>query len=597
MLKSLNEIASGPVTFAIFSDGAQVNDSVRVKSIRVIKNVNKIATANIQLYDGGTATINSFSASESGDFDPGKKIEIKAGYKCDDEIIFKGIVIRHGLKISKSGEYLLNIECKDEAVKTTIGRKNQLYIEKTDSDIISEILTNYSDLTSSVDSTSYTNPELIQNYSYDWDFIMQRAEINGLIVINSDNEIKVTAPEFGSPVISLSPEFDIISFNAYIDAREQVSTIKSTAWDRENQEAISEESSATPNNPGGNLSASTLSDVIGLETFNLQTSSSLPNEVLSQWATAKHTKAAFAKIQGSISIHGYPYIAPGDTIELKNLSPQFNGDLYVGGFEHLIEDGTFQTILEIGISPTFFSEQKQNIPAAGASGVISPIKGLHIGVVEQIHEDESGEFRIKVQLPTLQVDNLSVWARQSNFYATAEAGLFFYPEINDEVIVGFLNEDPQSPIILGSLYNKNNSVPPVTPAEENYIKALITKTGLTIEFDEENNAITFKTPEEQKITINDTDKIINISDMNDNIVELSESGINVSSAGDIVFEAKGNIELTAQGDISHSASGDFNGEGMNVKLTGQSKVAAEAAIAELKGSGQVAIEGGIVMIN
>ncbi len=597
MAESLSNIVSSPVTYKVFSEGQQIPETVVVKSIVVSKLINRVSFANIILYDGGVADSAKFESSTQGLFDPGKKIEIQAGYSSNDEICFKGIVTRHGLKVSKSGGFMLSIDCKDEAVKLTIGRKNALFIEKTDSDIISEVLSNYSDITSTVDSTSYTNPELIQNYTSDWDFIMQRVELNGLVMFNSDNELKITAPEIGSAVLDISPGSGLIAFNAYIDARNHVANVKAASWDRENQEVLFEESSSEPENPGGSLSMTDLSNVIGLETFNLQTTSSIPSEVLQQWAAAKHIKTSFSKIQGSITIGGYPALKLGDVLNLSDLSDQFNGPLFVGGFEHIIEDGEFTTIVKLGIESNFFSEEKRDIPAPGASGLLSPMKGLHIGVVEQIHEDDNGEFRIKVKLPSLQVDNLSVWARQSNFYATAEAGLFFYPEVNDEVIVGFLNEDPQSPIILGSLYNKNNSTPAYQPTEDNYIKALVTKTGLTIEFDEENNAITFKTPEEQTITMNDTDSIISISDMNDNIVEMSADGIKVTSPGDIIFEADGDIKIEAGGDIITKATGDLKGEGMNVEFKGQTKFAAEGAMTEVKGSGQTTIEGGIVMIN
>lgn len=597
MADSLNDIVKSPVTIKILSEGTELPTTEMVKSVSVTKAVNKISSALIQIMDGGTSTNEEYSVSSSGSFDPGKKIEIKAGYASEEETIFKGIVIRHGMKVTSNGEFYVNIECKDEAVKLTIGRKNALFQEKKDGDIISTILSDYSGVKADVGSTSFTNVELIQNYSTDWDFIMQRAEINGLMLFNSDNELAVAEPEMGSSVLNVMAGGDLISFNGYIDARNQMSSIKAASWDRENQTLLSESSSSAPTNNGGNLSQSTLADVIGLTDFNLQTTSSVPSEVLQKWAEAKHIKTSFSKIQGKVTIDGFPKLKLGDVITLEGLSDQFNGDIYVGGFEHLIDSGNFTTIIDIGIEPVFFSESKRNIQPAGASGLLTPIKGLHIGVVEQIHEDDNGEFRIKVKLPTLQVDNLSVWARQANFYATAQAGLFFYPEVNDEVVVGFLNEDPQSPIILGALYNKNNSTPPYQPEEDNFIKALVTKEQLKIEFDEENKAITFLTPEEQTITINDTDKKITISDMNDNIIEMTEDGINVTTKGDLIFDAQGNIELTAQGDVALKATGDLKGEGMNVEFKGQTKFAAEGAMTEVKGSGQTTIEGGIVMIN
>ena len=44
-------------------------------------------------------------------------------------------------------------------------------------------------------------------------------------------------------------------------------------------------------------------------------------------------------------------------------------------------------------------------------------------------------------------------------------------EKDDEVIIGFLNADPRSPVILGSLFSKVN-VPPIEPDEEIHKKEL-----------------------------------------------------------------------------------------------------------------------------
>lgn len=168
MADSLTDIVKSPVTFKILSEGSQIPDEIVIKSIAVSKSINKIGTAHIELYDGGLSDSVSFTASENELFNPGKSIEIKAGYASSEETIFKGIVIRHGLKISKTGGFKMTVECKDEAVKATIGRKNALFTEMTDSDIISGILSNYGGLTPSVDSTSFENPEIIQNYTTDW---------------------------------------------------------------------------------------------------------------------------------------------------------------------------------------------------------------------------------------------------------------------------------------------------------------------------------------------------------------------------------------------------------------------------------------------
>jgi len=150
--------------------------------------------------------------------------------------------------------------------------------------------------------------------------------------------------------------------------------------------------------------------------------------------------------------------------------------------------------------------------------------------------------------------------------------------------------------VLGSVHNKIK-IPPEEPAEENFFKRIVTKEKLKISFDEENKAIIIETPGENMITMNDTDGIISIKDMNDNIVEMSADGVNIESAGDITINAKGNLELTSGGDIALKATGDVAVEGINIENKGQAKFAAEGAQCEVNGSAQTVIKGGMVMIN
>ena len=69
----------------------------------------------------------------------GKEIEIKMGYRGTDEIVFKGIVIRHGIKVRKKTSVLV-IECKDKAIKMTVACKSKYFKETKDSDMMEDII-------------------------------------------------------------------------------------------------------------------------------------------------------------------------------------------------------------------------------------------------------------------------------------------------------------------------------------------------------------------------------------------------------------------------------------------------------------------------
>src|SRR6184192_4282098 len=105
-------------TFTLLSEGTELPKTYHVLSITVMKEINRIPTATLLILDGEPSK-QSFAISNKADFEPGKEIEIKAGYRSDEQSIFKGIVVKHGIKVRKAGAALV-IECKDKAEKMTV---------------------------------------------------------------------------------------------------------------------------------------------------------------------------------------------------------------------------------------------------------------------------------------------------------------------------------------------------------------------------------------------------------------------------------------------------------------------------------------------
>ena len=66
-------------------------------------------------------------------------MEITLGYHSQETTVFKGIIVTHSNTITSSSSEL-NIECKDAAVKMTIGRHSKHYNNVTDSDVAEELI-------------------------------------------------------------------------------------------------------------------------------------------------------------------------------------------------------------------------------------------------------------------------------------------------------------------------------------------------------------------------------------------------------------------------------------------------------------------------
>ncbi len=582
------------VSFSILVDGSEIPQGFGVVSIFVSREINRVPYAKIKLADGGVSEADGFEISDSDTFLPGKEVVIKAGYDSRDSEIFKGIITNHNIKVDQRGSYLL-IECRHPAIKMTVGRKNRLFTKKQDSQIISSILGEYS-LSQGVDSTKATHEQVVQYHSLDWDFVLMRAEINGLVVMPTLDKLSIKKPENSSPALDLTYGYDLIEFNAGIDSRKQLKKVKCSAWDPEKQEVIE----ATGNPPSvtvpGDLTPDKMAKVLGLEEFEMQSPGNYVSDVLDDWATARLSKAAYSFLEGSVKFPGNADVNPGDTISISGLSKRINGDVFVGGLTHLIENNEWTTEAHLGISEEWFSQETPHISSLPSSGLAPALQGLTIGIVIQIHEDPAGSFRVQVEIPILQSTE-KVWARLSTFYASNGFGAYFMPEINDEVVLGFLNQDPQNPIILGSMYNKKLKSP-YQPDQKNTYKAIKTKSDLLLEFEDVKKIITIQTPAGNKAVLDDDQQLIQLIDQHNNEITMDSSGITIKTDKDINLVAQQNIKATASQDVGIEATSNLDAKGMQVSLKGDTKLTAEGgAQAEFKAGGSLTVKGAIVQIN
>lgn len=588
--------SDGVIRLTILSNGSQIEEVIKVVSVSVNKLVNRISQAKIVLVDGDMPE-KEFPLSNGDEFKPGSEIEIKAGYGQTEETIFEGIIVKHGIKITGDNYSRLVIECRDKAVAMTLGRKNANYVESKDSDIISELISNYSGLSFDVQATTTQYKELVQYDCCDWDFMLSRAEANGLLVCVDDAKVSVKSPQVdGTPELKVTYGEDLIEFHADIDARTQLSEVTGVSWDPKDQAVVEEQVAPQTLNEQGDLAATDLAKVLDLGSFRLQTAAPLEKTALQDWAKGQQIKSGLARIRGRMKFQGSSKARIGEQIELDGVGNRFNGNVFVSAVHHEIAEGNWITQVEFGMSPDWFAQQR-DLVAPPASGLLPGVEGLQIGVVKKLDADPEGQSKIQVSVPLLQAETQGVWARLANFYASEDIGAFFIPEIGDEVVLGYLNNDPSNPVVLGSLYSPKRN-PPYELTADNFTKALVTKGQLKIEFDDDKKTITILTPGNNTIVLSDDGKSILLQDQNSNKIELSDSGIVLDSPKDISMTAKGKITLDAVGEIGISSKADVKVDGLNVNHTANVGFVAKGnASAELSASGQTTVKGAMVMIN
>src|SRR5690606_29015241 len=128
--------------------------------------------------------------------------------------IFSGIIVKHAVRIGKNNASRLVIECRDKALAMTVARKSVSYVDKKDSELFTTLL-RVNGLTPKVTETKTKHKELVQYHCSDWDFMVARAEANGMLVMVDGGTVTVNAPDTSTaPVLQLTYGSDIIDFHA-----------------------------------------------------------------------------------------------------------------------------------------------------------------------------------------------------------------------------------------------------------------------------------------------------------------------------------------------------------------------------------------------
>ncbi len=577
------------VSFNVLVDGKAIEVDFEVLSVTVTLEANRIPAARIVLRDGDVAS-ETFAASEGDLFTPGKKVEVKVGRDGHNNSVFKGIIVGQSLRARQGGDPSLTLECKDETVKLTIGRKNRYFENVKDQEAISTVL---SGMAGEVADTSATHKEIVQFHSTDWDFIRSRADRNGLLAFVEAGKVHLKKPDTtdaNPSVVNLVFGSNLIEFESELEARGQWASVEAKAWDYSQQAFFEVESSTSDKyTDHGSSSGSDLAAVIGLDKLPLRHSGQVRTDELQAWADATMLRSRLSKIRGRAKIIGFADVAPSKCVVLRGLGARFNGKAYVTGVRHEVGAGTWFTHVQFGLSPEWLQQQAADVMEAPASGLLPAVHGLQIGIVVQLQNDPDGEDRILVKLPIVDNAAQGIWTRIATLDAGNQRGSFFRPEIGDEVIVGFINDDPRDAVILGML-NSSAKPAPLTAADENHIKGLVTRSQMKVLFDDDQKVITMETPAGNKVVISEADKSITTTDQNGNSSKMSPSGIEVKSPGDIKVEASGNISIKATGNLSL--------EGMNVSVKANAALSAEGqASAKLNSSGITEVKGSMLMLN
>ncbi len=181
------------------------------------------------------------------------------------------------------------------------------------------------------------------------------------------------------------------------------------------------------------------------------------------------------------------------------------------------------------------------------------IYGVVIGIVTN-NQDPEGMGRVKVKFPWLSNEDESHWARMASLMTGDQSGVYFLPEVDNEVLVAFEHGDVRFPYILGALWNGKEKPPAANDDGKNNIRVIHSRSGHVIRLNDEEG--------------NETIEIVDKSGKNKIVFNTAENAIAITTDKDITLSApNGTIKLDAQKiEIKSSADSKIEaGAGMDVK--------------------------------
>ncbi len=568
-----------PFGIALLSDGKDPECIQHVISITTSCEYGKIATSEIALKN----VVNFNQDDPIGDTDLfliGKEIEVKAGYDEPSETLFKGVIVKQAINYSR-GQAQLVVTAKHKAYKMTLNRQFRNFEDMTDKDIIEEICGNYG-IDVDVEDSTVTHERMVQYNCSDWDFINLRAEANGWLLFTSNDGIVVKKPDMSAdPVLLVASDESIYDINTEIDSRHAFGNYTAKAWNYTSQDTdeVSAQGSQF-DTAQGDLDSGQLSSMNDNEEHSIIAMSNHESQdALEAWTNAMVMRDNLSRIVGKMTIIGYAPLQPSDFIQLQGIGKHFDGKTLVSSVYHSIQGGLWKTMLGIGFDRTLFSNKFSDIVDHPAMGSVSGVNGLQIAKVDALEGDPLNEERIYIRL--MNDENTKLWARVATLDAGNQRGSFFMPEIDDEVVVGFIDGNPNQAIVLGMLHS-SQAASPYPLADDNNIKGFVTREKITIEFDDEKKALKIATPGGNTLLVSDDQKGISLEDQNGNTLVMNDQGVTI--------ESKKALNLKAAQDVS------IEGNNINIKANAQLKATGSAS-AEISASGNTVVKGAIVQIN
>lgn len=279
----------------------------------------------------------------------------------------------------------------------------------------------------------------------------------------------------------------------------------------------------------------------------------------------------------NFTMENHPRADANRTYSLRSVEHELTQRQYRNRFLAMPSDVTFRPPLT---TPRPVIPGTQTAKVVGKSG-------------EEIWTDKYGRIKVLFHWDRVGVgdEKSSCWIRVAQGWAGKTWGSFFLPRMGQEVVVSFLEGDPDRPLVTGSVYNAEQTVPYALPANQTQstVKSESSKGGAGF------NEIRFEDKKDSEELYIHAQKDMKTEVLNNQETTVTnDRTITVSDGNETHTVATGTRTLSVKGDETHTNEANFTREvtgDFTLKVTGSITIEADGDIT-LKSGANVTIDAG-----
>ncbi|MBE3565034.1 MAG: VgrG-related protein [Thermogemmatispora sp.] len=485
---------------------------------------------------------------------PGQSVQIEAHSGRQSKLLFDGEIVEIEPSFDASNQQLI-IRAFDRLHRLGRGSRVRSFVNVSDEDLIRKLAAE-AGLQAQVGVGGQVHDYILQSNESNLEFLQRRAAALGCLLYVQGKTLHVEPLKNGGGQLELEWGVNLHEFAPRLTTLGQFSKVTVRGWDPAQRRAVVSQAQNGRGAPqigqeqsGGEL----VQQAFQLTAEALVAAGSVRTQAeADRLAQAVADRAAGRFIEAEGACAGLPALVAGISVRIKAVGTRFSGTYFVTSTLHSYSarHGYLTRFSVSGYQPATVlnllggADPRQALPTATLAGPLSTGMGLVIGIVTD-NDDPAGWGRVKVKYPSLSEEHASGWARVVVPGGGAQRGIQFLPEVNDEVLVGFLEGDIQHPYILGGLWNGQDRPPEPQAASGGRVqkRLLRSRTGHLITLDDSEGG--------GGITISD-------SAGNSIKIDTASNSLQISVQGNISLKARGSLSLEAQGQVQ------LKGQGVNI---------------------------------